>query len=265
MQLVKKLKLSGKIVAETGLRVGTGRDVYEIGGIDLSVIKLPDGVPYIPGSSIKGKLRCLFERARLDLTPLVKYRLVEQEEQKKAMQDLRSNRESRLKELKSELEKLGWREINNVFVHTCKNPDCEICTVFGRPAEFGVATPTRVIVRDAVLNEEAFGEKYPDLVKMGLYTEVKSENAIDRLTSAATPRQIERVPRGAEFYFELLYSVYDDKDEERFRRLFFNEREGKKGELLTLLENDYLGGMGSRGYGQVKFEHLKVEVVWEKN
>lgn len=264
MQLVKKLKLSGKIVAETGLRVGTGRDVYEIGGIDSSVIKLPDGVPYIPGSSIKGKLRCLFERTRLDLTPLVKYRLVEQEEEK-ARQDSKSNRESRLEELKNELEKLGWRKIQNVFVHTCKNPDCEICTIFGRPAEFGVATPTRVIVRDAVLDREAFAKKYPDLVKMGLYTEVKSENAIDRLTSAANTRQIERVPKGAEFYFELLYSVYDDKDEERFKRLFFDEDKGEKGELLTLLENDYLGGMGSRGYGQVRFEELKVEVAWERS
>ena len=244
MRLHKKLRLTGKIKAKTGLRVGTGRDVFEIGGIDLSVIKLPNGIPYIPGSSIKGKMRCLMERTRLDISPLVDYRLG--------------------KKSKDELENLGWREVGKVLIHTCKKPDCEICTVFGRPAEFGVATPTRVIVRDAALDEEHFRKEYPELVKMGLYTEVKAENAIDRLTSAANPRHIERVPKGARFEFELIYSVYDEKDEERFKKLFYDEANGTKGELLVLVENDYIGGMGSRGYGKVEFEDLKVETVWER-
>ncbi|WP_297499767.1 type III-A CRISPR-associated RAMP protein Csm3, partial [Thermococcus sp.] len=57
-----KVVIRGRIKALTGLHIGSQRDVSEIGGIDNPVIKDPHtGLPYIPGSSLKGKLRSLFE------------------------------------------------------------------------------------------------------------------------------------------------------------------------------------------------------------
>ena len=83
--------------------------------------------------------------------------------------------------------------------------------------------------------------------------ENKFENTIDRLTSVANPRQIERVVRGAEFGMEIIYNV---EDVEQIEEDFANIRAG-----LNLIENDYLGGGGSRGNGRVTFGDLRAEVV----
>lgn len=83
--------------------------------------------------------------------------------------------------------------------------------------------------------------------------ENKFENTIDRLTSVANPRQIERVVRGSEFLFELIYNVEDaDEAQEDFENIR---------KAIALLENDYLGGGGSRGNGRVLFRDLTTKVV----
>ena len=283
MQLVKKIFIKGFIKPETGLRVGGSKETIEIGGVDLSVIKLPNGLPYIPGSSIKGKMRCLLERSMFDLEPVKKYWEEEnqREKEKKGLKDKlkkvndqeKQQIEKQLKDLhdksreaKDNLEKLGWKRLQNIIIHTCPDPNCPICLIFGRPAEVGVNQPTRLFVRDAHLivgekelegikNEigfsldiELFEKVYPDLSKMRVYTEIKTENVIDRLTSAANPRKIERVPAGVVFEFELIYNVFDGDDEKLFEEIVL------KG--LRLLEDDYIGGMGSRGYGKIKFIKL---------
>lgn len=84
-------------------------------------------------------------------------------------------------------------------------------------------------------------------------TEVKFENSINRLTAVANPRQIERVIRGSEFDLDIIYNV---EDETQIKEDFQAIKDG-----LTLLEYDYLGGSGSRGYGKVKFEDLKAQNV----
>ena len=83
--------------------------------------------------------------------------------------------------------------------------------------------------------------------------ENKFENTIDRLTSIANPRQIERVVRGAQFGMEIIYNM---EDAEQIEEDFANIRAG-----LSLIENDYLGGGGSRGNGRVTFGDLRAEVV----
>ena len=83
--------------------------------------------------------------------------------------------------------------------------------------------------------------------------ENKFENTIDRLPSIANPRQIERVVRGAQFGMEIIYNV---EDAEQIEEDFANIRAG-----LSLIENDYLGGGGSRGNGRVTFGDLRAEVV----
>lgn len=86
------------------------------------------------------------------------------------------------------------------------------------------------------------------------YTEIKYENTIDRGTGVANPRQQERVPAGSEFDFRLIYNVENTKNmEEEVKRDFENILL-----MFELLEDDYLGGHGTRGYGRVKFEDLKL-------
>lgn len=83
--------------------------------------------------------------------------------------------------------------------------------------------------------------------------EIKFENTISRTTGVANPRQIERVPAGAEFTFKLVYNI--EKPEEVDADL------KALAEGLKLLEYDYLGGHGSRGYGRVKFEQLALKPI----
>lgn len=207
--LLGKVILKGTIRCLTGLHIGGSNSELAIGGIDSTVIRDPlTQKPYIPGSSLKGKLRCLLERT-----------------------------------LDKSFDHNGG---SGVYRHECTDGGCPVCRLFGSSAATRVEEkgnlPARLIVRDAHLTEESFQEL--EKVEGGLpYTEWKTENGLDRITCAATPRQIERVPAGAEFAFETVYSVEDIGA--------LREDLGHLLEMLSLLEDDALGGGGSRGNGRV--------------
>ena len=212
MKLIKKILISGSIEAKTGLHIG-GSDVgLSIGGADSPVIRDPiTNVPYIPGSSIKGKMRSLLEK----VTPGIEYN----------------------------------KKVGNARIHQCqveKEEDvCLLCRLFGLPAEEKNAnTPQRLIVRDAMMNSEWVDKLLKSKNTDMPYTEVKTEVVIDRVTSAATPRQIERVPAGAVFGLEMILNIYDGDNEAELRNLV---EEGRR-----LVNDDYLGGSGTRGYGKVE-------------
>ncbi|NJE13346.1 type III-A CRISPR-associated RAMP protein Csm3 [Thermococcus sp. LS2] len=213
-----KIILKGKIKAVTGLHIGAQREVSEIGGVDGPVIKDPiTGLPYIPGSSLKGRLRSLLEIAVNSKQPKEKQGVGE--------------------------DKFFNRPIHNVWIHVCNNytqaKTCEVCRLFGASGETNF--PSRLIVRDAHLSKE-WKEKFE---KGEIFTEIKMETAIDRITSAASPRQLERVPAGVEFDFEIIYNIEDEKWQEDLKNLF---------SAMKMLEDTYLGGSGSRGYGKVEFK-----------
>ena len=205
-------------------------------------MKTPEGIPYIPGSSLKGKMRSLVDRKYFDMTPLKNYQLQLSQIPPKECEEFKRQK-------KQELIRLGWWPIGDSFIHICNAPDCRICTVFGRPSELESATPTLLICRDVFLDTNDFEKKFPELRKDGLWTELKWENAIDRLTSAANPRDIERVPPGALFHFTFIFNVYEDAHIGYFSHVL---------EAMDLLEGDYIGGMGTRGSGQVIFKDLKI-------
>ncbi len=207
--------IKGKIIVKTGLHIGAGNDKVEIGGMDNPIIRNPlTREPYIPGSSIKGKMRSLLEW---------------------------------------KLDKVSASEGKPC---SCGKADCPICRIFGsannsRDADKSKG-PTRIIVRDANLTTE-WSEKF----KQGkAIVEEKSENSLNRITAAANPRPIERVVPGVEFDFEIAYRIIDDGDGGKKDKEFFDSvvLEG-----LRLLQNDYLGGGGTRGNGQIEFVELKDE------
>jgi len=209
IRLVKKVFLEGNIEVKTGLSVGGGSVGLEIGGADKVVVRNPlTNQPYIPGSSLKGKMRSLLEKLDGKVTS-------------------------------------GKDDKGNPTAMPCKCGTCLICQIFGVSAAEDKGTAARLIVRDSNLTEESFKKLEKSKSTDMPFTEVKTEVVIDRITSAATPRNFERVPAGAQFELNMVCNIYEgDKEVELLGKVF---------EGLRLVQDDYLGGCGSRGYGQVKF------------
>ena len=225
MQLKGIKEIRGRIVLETGLHIGAGDIEMHIGGTDNSVVKHPfTHEPYIPGSSLKGKVRSLLE---------LKSGLVAVSGGKPISWDM-------LKEVNGDKKDLG-RKIVKLF--GSGGSDTE-----GRQG----LGPTRVSFSDCTLTK-ASREK----ARRGeiVLTEVKAENFIDRITGTAkNPRFTERVPAGVEFKFCITLKVFDGDEEEGLEDLLLQG--------LKLLEMDALGGSGSRGYGRIRFEFDDEE--WKK-
>lgn len=203
-RLIKKIEFKGKIILATGLHIGGTNSSLQIGGIDKGVIRNPlNNRPFIPGSSLKGKLRSLLEIS------------------------VGSTREVRMGKVKHGAADTGIS-----------------ANLFGNASGNDTQKASRLIVRDCeLLDAEELLEKTEIP-----YTEGKTEVVIDRITSAANPRQIERVPAGSRFNLNMILNVFeqDGNEQELLEALF---------KSLELLKDDYLGGNGSRGYGQVKI-HL---------
>ena len=84
-------------------------------------------------------------------------------------------------------------------------------------------------------------------------TEIKFENNISRGNCTANPRQIERVVPGVVFETVIVYQETNPEEtEEDLKNL-------AKG--MRLLQYDYLGGHGTRGYGRVSFKNISVECL----
>ena len=233
-QFVGNIILSGKIVCKTALHIGGAKDTYEIGGMDNPVIKTIWGEPYIPGSSLKGKMRSLLDWSLGKVANLDPHK------------DKKEVKESGGKS------KFGCR---------CGKQDCPICRIFGIEAETEGETeaekgrdfgPTRLLVRDAFMDPES--EK--KLLELGRTTELKMENTINRISGKAEhPRPIERVPEGTEFAFSMVYSVYSVENDgcKKDIGMFIHVLDA-----MALLGDSYLGGMGSRGSGQVEFKDIGI-------
>lgn len=224
MQLIEIKTLTGEIELLTGLHIGGGDADMHIGGIDNSVIKHPvTQEPYIPGSSIKGKMRSLLEWelgvvSQTDGKPLGYKHL----------------------ESLSNDQKEGAKIILKLFGGAPEGMDNTAESV----KEIG---PTRLAFWDCPLDRQWVEEMR---AKNLLLTEAKMENSIDRIRGVAdNPRQTERVPADAKFKFRLTLRKHKD-DEDLLDTIL-------KG--LRLIEISGLGGSGSRGYGKVRFNNLKCD------
>jgi CRISPR-associated protein Csm3 len=236
----KTIELTGRIFlifdieTKSGLHIGGSGEGISIGGVDKTVVRDPmTNRPYIPGSSLRGKIRSLLEKYS------------------GAPQNKSIGRDVKIHVAED------WGQYNEYLV----------CQVFGVPGESKISAPTRLIVRDVHMNEKSADEL--NKLRTDLpFTEVKTEVAIDRVTSAASPRQMERVPANVIFSnAEMVYSLYNitgadatsngiNKDLERLRFLITG---------LELLEDDYLGGLGSRGSGKVALKNIKVILKTKNN
>jgi len=202
-KLIKKVFYTGTITLKTGLHIGGTNASLNIGGPDKFVVRNPiSNIPYIPGSSLKGKMRALVEIST------------------------------------------GFVSINEKGDVGPTNDSSNIVgKLFGTAGDGNDKHPSRLIVRAAELDvsqPEMFLNT--DL----LYTESKTEVNIDRVTAKANPRTFERVPAGAKFKLNMVLNVFEGEDEKALKATIK--------QAIKLLEDDYLGGHGSRGYGQVKID-----------
>ncbi len=207
-QLEKKIFITSTMRLITGLRIGDSKENVEIGGVDSPVVRRKDNYePYIPGSSLKGKIRSLLELVMGD------------------------------------------------YDENCQNTGSIVCQLFGASEnkKRGLqGQQSKILVRDAFLTKESSDKlkasQYTDLP----FTEVKWENMINREKGTAEhPRQIERIPAGAEFDIEFIINIFNGDDEQNLYTLF------ERG--IELLEADYLGGSGTRGYGKVEFVNTQTK------
>ena len=196
-----KVIITGEIQVVTGLHIGGNKSSLDIGGVDNAFIRTRKGRVFIPGSSLRGKIRSLLEKAE-------------------GVVEANGEPSSSL------------NDVTKIFgIHKAKNNEG--------------TKPVTLIVRDAYLSE---GLKDSD------FLEVKTENVINRITGKAEhPRETERVSEGAKFSFEMIFNLnYDDIENEHLLKVLLNG--------MKLLEDDYLGGSGTRGYGKIKFTNLKLEL-----
>lgn len=204
MKLLDYAKLSGIIRLKTGLHIGTGEEVGK--GEPLPVMRsLRTGLPYIPGSSIKGKMRYLLE---------ISY------------------------------EKVGKDN------GPCDCGQCQICILFGSGSTQKIFEPTRLLFRDSYLKENFVKE----FEKIGL--EEKPGVRVDRKTGTVARGalfSIQRVPEGFEFDLEISARVFAKDDKESIKKWLAMG--------LFLMEQDTLGGSGTRGSGYIEFDNLKFNAV----
>lgn len=221
MQLTQIKQITGTLLLKTGLHIGGGDTEMHIGGIDNQVVKDPvSGLPYIPGSSLKGKIRSLLEW---------KLGLVNRSEKG---------------------ETFGFKRLQNEDIDSDAG---NLLRLFGgapdKEADDKIKAigPTRLAFWDCALNK-SWKEEVLDKRNL-LATEAKSENTINRISGTAdNPRFTERVIAGTQFDFRLSLKVHDG---ENLLPLLLQG--------LKLLELDSLGGSGSRGYGKIEFKDLKID------
>lgn len=196
-----KLIIKGNLKVVTGMHIGAGSDFSSIGAVDNVVVR--DSItkkPYIPGSSLKGKMRYLLARVYA--------------------------KNGKMSDFKDEHDEIG--------------------RLFGQSEKYA----SRLQFQDVFFNEES--AQRIEKIGTDLYlSEIKFENTINRLTAIANPRQLERVPAGSYFDFKLVYNVENDED----LKIDFENISS----CFNLLQEDYLGGHGTRGYGRVAFDNLEFE------
>jgi CRISPR-associated protein Csm3 len=224
MKLNNFVKITADLTLASGLHIGAGDTEIHIGGIDNAVVKHPYSLePYIPGSSLKGKIRSLLEWHA-------------------GVVGFAGGNPIGLSHL-DKIEDDGMREQAQTIIKLFgmsggDSPDDK------RIEEIG---STRLAFWDCPLN----GQWVDERKELGQsFTEAKSENTIDRISGTArNPRQTERVPAGSVFDFQLTLKTLDGDDEGLLETVLVG---------LKLLEYDSLGGSGSRGYGKLIFDNLKL-------
>lgn len=225
LKLQRIVELKGTLVLESNLHIGSGNLEMHIGGTDNPIIKHPHTQePYIPGSSIKGKIRSL-----LELKTGVAAKSYNNNPNGGGIADINTYVKDKDPQTAAILKIFGFSANNDVTMKAAK--------------ELG---PTRASFADCYLNKEWKRKAVENLWPLSIE---KQETAIDRISGTAKKgslRQTEMIPAGAMFDFRVTFKIFDS-DKELLALL----REG-----IELMQKDAIGGSGSRGYGRIRIDDL---------
>jgi CRISPR-associated protein Csm3 len=233
MEFVGHLIVTGELECLTGFATRGEHPASRVAGVDLPVLRDPiTREPYIPGSLFKGKLRYLLEHLHAD----------------RVVSDPRDTN-------------------NKDGICRCGKKDCPICPLFGVEHQGSAidlgCRPARLRFLDLLPTKETRDRWRAAQETLGDFTQLKAENAVDRVSLAANPRLIERVPPGARFSYEIQMGLYR-----------FSQSDDPLADLdklpalqtaLRLLTDDTLGGHGSRGYGKVRLCPGKAHFVGQQD
>lgn len=299
IKLLGFVKIKGEIEALTGLHIGGTADSIDKGGIDSPVIKNPvTNEPYIPGSSLRGRMRSLLEvkngknlsemtdKIWMEIYKTKDYSFLTTQDFEKFMEEFPQAKGMLKKIAKADSEGVVIRiediEKDGLSEDVCKKVQKKlkantskgayklaiaspVCRLFGNSAS-DPGLPSVLIVRDAIMSEKSRKEYMKDGLPV---TEAKMEIVVDRITAQAMPRTIERVPAGAFFAFEMIYKVQTYENGEY--KESSSDPEAKSDDklhedlenlicALEIIQNHAgLGGNTSRGHGQVKFHISSLE------
>ena len=262
IQLITKYIINFDIVCKTGLHIGGNSGNSGIGDIDNPVLKDPaTGYPYICGSSLKGRMR---ERLEWLLGSIETQVQEAKKDIEKEREEQSSGEEISPGDLtESETKKLREKVLG---IKQCKCGKCDVCHYFGHSNNSTddddlILGPTRFVFRDAMPRRDEHYDQiqvWENALGGKIYTEVKFENTISRLTAVANPRHMERIPAGSVFSGEIIVDLYQmpsgkqDNPTDAFRILI---------QGMMAIEQSFLGGKGSRGSGKVEFKNLKVQKI----
>lgn len=222
-----RVYLTCDIHAMTGVRIGSTRGDSSTAALTNPVLRHAlTGEPYLPGSALRGKLRSLWEKWNA------------------APQNDFIRRDAPPVRIHSPLDRDGDQRADRDIIDGDR-----VARIFGVNGDLDPALPTRLTITDFHLSRA-----YIDAMRhrrIASLSEIKTEVSLDRLSTAANPRQNERVTRGAVFTGgEFIYTLYSPSNVGHVRDLLT---------MLALLEDDWIGGSGSRGYGAVSFRNLRLQ------
>lgn len=200
-RLIGHIPVKGVYKAVTGLRIGAGGGGLEIGGLDNPIIRHPvTKEPYVPGSSLKGKMRSLLEVHGFTI---------------------------------------GGRPQPNPSLPACGCGRCAVCWLFGCGDARKAAEPTRFLFRDSYILDEDM-ERLKELLEDGIfYSEVKAEVVMSRETGkvgGGGPRPVDRIAAGTRLHFEMSVRVFEGDNEEDMKEALISavrllEQEGLGGSV----------------------------------
>lgn len=218
MNIQKILRFNGTMTIKSDLHIGAGSDGDKIGGSDNPIIKKFNGEAFIPGSSLKGAMRCIEEKK-------AKYRT-------------------------DDIDPRTRKPLDTGIPCRCGKLNCVSCTMFG--AHMNTAPECgepRLIIRDLNINEEYKNNLINCGYNIADTVTCRVSTMIDRRTGTAstgTLRNMEVVSVGTKFDVELLLKV-TNKDNE-------NSLVNNLKMLIKQVEAIGIGSKVTSGCGEIQFD-----------
>ncbi len=259
-KLIGVLEIDFKLINKTGLLIRSPLAKASIGGTDTEPmitkkqyvlssndkkqLEIEVEVPYIPGSSLKGRMRSLLELhegAELYFDGKIYMHVRNLSPKKQGCKDL-----------EHALDNLFG--MPSVQLAELKRSNIELAREIASKT-----APTRLIIEDIFPSKEYIENLYNSkkVISKEDFFEEKSENRIDRITSAADPRFIVRVKPDIEFQGRIKILLFD-VDMKNDKNMKIQEYLNLLFAGMKLIEDTYLGGSGTRGYGKVEFKDIKI-------